>query len=189
MSTIEKAWRDLLYKREAEIAALKSSLAEAETLLSTLYDKWENGIPCHEIGEEDDNERGASIGNAFKFSDEEEKAILTFLNPQTPIKGASIPNLPEGYVQPVNAQTSPQNYETPRVSVVFDSRDDIFVARDTCNAGCNAHGATVQEALRNMADTIEEWIADSKPPKAASTTNTMFRQKNEVWRGQTDETV
>ena len=45
------------------------------TALEFLYDKWENGDPCFE----DPETSSGSLGNAFKLSEQEERAILALI--------------------------------------------------------------------------------------------------------------
>lgn len=49
---------------------------ELQGLLGLIYGKWENGDPCFE----EPDTFGGPLGNAFKLSDEEERAILAALS-------------------------------------------------------------------------------------------------------------
>ena len=48
--------------------------------LGLIYDRWENGTPCSEAGEDGQIEEGASsLGNAIKLSFAEEQEILNLI--------------------------------------------------------------------------------------------------------------
>lgn len=69
-----------------ELSSSKELSSEAQQLrdaLEFMYAKWEDGTPCTDGGEPD----GASMGNAFKLNEREEKWILSLIpkfptNPQ-----------------------------------------------------------------------------------------------------------
>ena len=66
------------WKRKAE---------EAIAIAGLLFDAWEDGMPCYETDGE--SGMGASIGNAFRLSDEDFTRCTEFLNRVDP-RGAAI---------------------------------------------------------------------------------------------------
>jgi hypothetical protein len=61
------------------IAALERERDRLREALSMLYDKWENGVPCHEAIDGQIDDDSTPIGNAVKLSFEEEQAILNLI--------------------------------------------------------------------------------------------------------------
>lgn len=59
--------------------ALRASHDRLKHCLELLYDKWENGVPCHEANEGQIDENSSFIGNAVKLSFGEEQEILTLI--------------------------------------------------------------------------------------------------------------
>ncbi len=74
---------DPAFLRDAALKALDSAeeIKRLRDALTKMYDKWENGTPCHEFCEGDDSveNTGISVGNAFKLSTEEEDEILALI--------------------------------------------------------------------------------------------------------------
>lgn len=62
---------------QQDVLALKvpELVDELMDALCMMYDKWENGIPCTDGGEED----GCPLGNAFKLSEAEESRVLKLI--------------------------------------------------------------------------------------------------------------
>lgn len=63
-----------------EIRQLEKEIARLKEWLGELYDKWENGTPCHEDAEE----QAGYIGHAFTLTEDEENALLKMLPPIAP---------------------------------------------------------------------------------------------------------
>lgn len=70
-----------------ELEAAERKAEEAIAIAGLLFDAWEDGTPCYETDGE--SGMGASIGNAFKLSDEDFTRCADFLNRVDP-RGAAI---------------------------------------------------------------------------------------------------
>jgi len=49
-----------------------------------------------------------------------------------------------------------------QVNIVFDSRDNVYVARVPELENCHTHGSTPEEALRNAEEAIELWLETAR---------------------------
>src|SRR3954470_5142931 len=52
-----------------------------------------------------------------------------------------------------------------QVNIVFDPRDNIYVARIPELENCHTHGNTPEEALANAREAIELWLETAKEKK------------------------
>ena len=69
-----------LRKAGQENVALRAERDRLKASLGLIYDRWENGTPCSEAGEDGQIEEGASsLGNAIKLSFAEEQEILNLI--------------------------------------------------------------------------------------------------------------
>lgn len=66
-------------KLRDENEALRAQIGRLKAALGDIYDKWENGTPCHETVDGVIDEDSSSIGNAFKLSFEQECEILNLI--------------------------------------------------------------------------------------------------------------
>ena len=67
-------------KAEQENVALRAERDRLKASLELVYDRWENGTPCFEAGEDGQIEEGErSLGNAIKLSFAEEQEILNLI--------------------------------------------------------------------------------------------------------------
>ena len=67
-------------KAEQENVALRAERDRLKASLELVYDRWDNGTPCFEAGEDGQIEEGErSLGNAIKLSFAEEQEILNLI--------------------------------------------------------------------------------------------------------------
>lgn len=119
----------------SEKAVISSnSCAECSRLrdaLEFMYAKWEDGDPCTDGGEPD----GASMGNAFKLNEREEKWILSLIpkfptNPQPPtIETRVLPELTSEQCQRVANALEERSWSGLAHSVIREFDAAIQYAR------------------------------------------------------------
>jgi hypothetical protein len=68
-----------LGRAEAKITTLRAENKRLRDSLELVYDKWDNGVSCHESDEDGNCEEGEYIGKAFDLSMNEEKEILSLI--------------------------------------------------------------------------------------------------------------
>mgnify|MGYP001562794811 CR=1 FL=1 len=57
------------------------------------------------------------------------------------------------------------SYFEYQINIVFDSRDEIYVARVPELENCHSHGKTPEETLTNISEAIELWLESAKKRK------------------------